>query len=77
MEELKPAFDLIGDVLETFMTISDQYVPVDSSFADNVMITKSFTSVSHFEPDTEDVLNLYKKLTGKELDLETIEEEEK
>lgn len=73
MDELKPAFDIIGDVLETFVTISDEYEPV-SDFSDNVVITRSFTSVSHFEHDTTDVLNLYKKLTGKEMNLE---EEEK
>lgn len=76
MAELKPAFDIIGNVLETFVTISDEWEPVDDSFKDNVIITKSFTSVSHFEPDTVDVLNLYKRLTGKPLDLENLEEEE-
>ena len=34
--ELKPAFDLIGTVLETFITISDMFEPVDNSFKDNV-----------------------------------------
>ena len=36
--ELKPAFDVIGDVLETFITITDLYEPIDSSFKDNVII---------------------------------------
>ena len=35
--ELKPAFDIIGDVLETFITISDLYEPVDTSFSDGVI----------------------------------------
>lgn len=35
-EELKPAFDIIGNVLETFITIGDLYEPVDPSFKDNV-----------------------------------------
>ncbi len=34
--ELKPAFDIIGDVLETFITISDLYEPLDTSSKDNV-----------------------------------------
>ena len=34
--ELKPAFDVIGDVLETFITISDLYEPIDTTFKDNV-----------------------------------------
>ncbi len=36
-DELKPAFDVIGDVLETFITISELYEPIDSSFKDNVI----------------------------------------
>lgn len=35
--ELKPAFEVIGDVLETFITISDLYEPIDSTFKDNVI----------------------------------------
>ncbi len=34
--EIKPAFDLIGTVLETFITISELYEPIDYSFKDNV-----------------------------------------
>lgn len=36
--ELKPAFDIIGDVLETFITISDLWEPIETSFKDNVTI---------------------------------------
>jgi len=77
LEELNPAFTVIGKVLEKFITVTDQYEPADDKFADNVIITKSFTSVSHFEPDTLDVLALYKKITGKDLDLEIPDEKEK
>lgn len=74
LDELKPAFQIIGDVLETFITVSDEWEPVEEKFEDNVIITKSFSSVSHFEPDTVNVLNLYEKMTGKRLDLENLEE---
>jgi hypothetical protein len=37
-QELKPAFDVIGEVLETFITISDVYYPIDNSFGDNVIL---------------------------------------
>ena len=73
IDELKPAFQLIGDVLETFVTVSDEWEPVEEEFVDNVIITKSFSSVSHFEPDTVNVLSLYKKITGNSLDLENLE----
>jgi Rab GDP dissociation inhibitor len=40
--ELKPAFDLIGDVLEKFITISDLYEPIDTTFKDNVRVVAYF-----------------------------------
>jgi Rab GDP dissociation inhibitor len=71
--ELKPAFDIVGDVLEKFITISDLYEPVDSTFKDNVFITTSFDSQSHFEKDVDNVIQLYEKITGKELKLDSEE----
>jgi Rab GDP dissociation inhibitor len=73
-EELKPAFQIIGDVLDTFITISDEYVPIDTSFSDNVFVTRSFDALSHFQYDTENVLEMYKKMTGEDLDLEHLPE---
>lgn len=75
LDELKPAFDIIGEVLETFITMTDEFEPVANKFDDNVVITRSFTSVSHFEPDTIDVLKLYKALSGKEINLDEEEED--
>lgn len=74
-EELKPAFEVIGDVLDTFITISSEYLPIDNSFSDNVFVTKSFDSLSHFQQDTNNVLELYKKMTGEDLDLENLPEQ--
>ena len=68
-EELKPAFDLIGNVCETFITISDLWEPKDKSFKDNCFISTSFDPLSHFESDTNNILELYKTITGKDIDL--------
>jgi Rab GDP dissociation inhibitor len=68
VSELKPAFEIIGDVLETFVTISDLWEPIDNEFKDGVFVTSSFDAVSHFEGDTDDVLNIFKKITGKDID---------
>jgi len=77
VSELKPAFDVIGDVLETFVTVSDLWEPVDTSFSDNVFVTSSFDAVSHFEGDTDNVLEIFKKITGKDVDFNTETEEAK
>ena len=39
-----------------------------------MFITKSFDALSHFEKDIENVFEVYKKITGKDLNLEMPEE---
>jgi Rab GDP dissociation inhibitor len=73
-EELRPAFDVLGSIREKFVTMSDVYVP-HTTFDDNVFITRAMDSQSHFESATEDVINLYKKITGKDLDLTNLPED--
>jgi len=68
-DELKPAFDLIGKYLEAFITITDLYEPVSQNTDNGVFICSSFDPLSHFEMDTETVLNLYEKISGKKMDL--------
>lgn len=75
--EIKPAFEVIGNVLEQFVTISEVYEPIDTTFKDNVFVTTSFDPLSHFEQDIENVISLFKKITGQELNLEIEEEEGK
>ena len=72
--ELKPAMDIIGEPLEIFDKVSDIYEPIDTSFKDNIFITTSFDPQSHFENDTDNVIDIYEKITGAKLDL-NIEEE--
>ena len=50
------------------------FEPIDKDFKDNVFITNSFDPLSHFEHDTDNVIELYEKLTGTKLDLELDEE---
>ena len=76
-KEIQPAMDIIGPVLETFDKISEIYQPNDPSFKGNVYITSSFDPQSHFENDTDNVIEIYEKITGAKLDLNLEEEEEK
>ena len=86
-KEIQFAYDLIGPVLEKFVTVrenifffcyvlvfqvSDIYAPVSKDFNNNVIITDSLDELSHFETATKNVLELYKKITGKDLDLENL-----
>jgi len=68
-KELEPGMNLIGSVKETFTTVSEIFEPVSDKVTDNVFVSNSFGPVSHFEAETENVLALYKQITGKDLDL--------
>lgn len=50
---------MIGKVREKFIKISDRYEPV-GKFTDGVYISTSFDATSHFENETENVLQMYK-----------------
>ena len=76
--EIRPALDLLGQTLETFSAISTIYEPVSNGKSDNLFITKSYDPQSHFEVASEEVLDLYERITGEKLDLniEPTEDEE-
>jgi Rab GDP dissociation inhibitor len=73
-DELKPALNILGNVKEKFITISDVYAP-NTDNKDNVYVTKSLDPASHFESATQDVMELYKKITGKDIDLTNLPED--
>jgi len=71
--EIKPAFDIIGNPCEMFVTISELHEPTNPGMPeDNIFITKTLDATSHFESAAEDVLRIYKLITGKDLDLENL-----
>jgi Rab GDP dissociation inhibitor len=70
--ELKVAFDTIGPVLEKFVSIEDILEPVDDGTKSGVYVTKSYDATTHFETTSLDVMDVYKRVMGHELDLTTI-----
>jgi Rab GDP dissociation inhibitor len=75
-QEIQPAMEIVEPVLETFDKVSDIYHPIDTSFKGNIYITSSFDPQSHFENDTDNVIDIYEKITGAKLDLNLEEEGE-
>lgn len=68
-EELAPGLNLLGQVMQRFMTVATTYEPVGDGDDDKCYISSSFDGSSHFENDCEDLLSLYKRVTGEELDM--------
>jgi len=54
---------------KSFTSVSDVYEPVEDGQKDKVFISTSYDATSHFESVGEDVISLYRRITGKELDL--------
>jgi Rab GDP dissociation inhibitor len=67
--ELAPALSLIGPVEQQFFWLRDYYEPVNDSKADGCFISSSFDPTTHFESATNQVMDMYERITGTKLDL--------
>lgn len=74
--ELEPAFKLLGSRLDTLMGLADLYEPADDGSESNIYISKSYDASSHFESTTDDIKDLYFRVTGKPLVLKKRSNEE-
>lgn len=52
-----------------FEQVSDVFVPTDDGKKSNLFITKSYDATSHFESATDEILELYTRITGEVLDM--------
>lgn len=69
-EDLKVAFGLLGSVLHRFVIETTTRMPINRDFTDGLFITDTLDATSHFEAATENVLEVFRKVTGKEIDLD-------
>jgi Rab GDP dissociation inhibitor len=53
-----------------FVSISPLYTPTSSGTDDNIFITRSYDATSHFETVVDDVMDVWKRVTGIDLVLE-------
>jgi Rab GDP dissociation inhibitor len=67
--ELEPGLALLGHIDEKIIDMYDMYEPVNDSSLDNCFISKSYDPTTHFETTVQDVLSMYSRITGKNLDL--------
>jgi len=67
VKELKPALDILGPIVEQFVSVTDSYEPLSDGTQDKVFISTTYDATSHFETTCEDVMHIYKRVTGKDL----------
>eukprot|EP01118_Nematostelium_gracile_P000458 TRINITY_DN1050_c0_g1_i1.p1 TRINITY_DN1050_c0_g1~~TRINITY_DN1050_c0_g1_i1.p1 ORF type:complete len:443 (+),score=148.94 TRINITY_DN1050_c0_g1_i1:62-1390(+) len=74
--ELNEGIKLLGKVDEIFYNIRDLYEPLEDGKKDQIFISKSFDAETHFDKSCEDILDIYKRITGKDMDLTPPKREE-
>lgn len=74
--EIEPALKLLGPIREKFEYLSDILVPMNDPSKDGVYVTNSYDPTSHFETTTQNVIDIYEKMTGTKYDLSTTGEKE-
>jgi Rab GDP dissociation inhibitor len=55
--------------------VSDVYQPTDRGDQSKAFISGGYDATTHFETVMLDVMDMYKRITGKDLDLEMPDEE--
>jgi len=75
-KEIQPALDLLGPILECFVSVSELYSPLESGKESNLWITQSYDPTSHFETAGNEILDIYEKIVGEKLDLNIEQDEE-
>jgi Rab GDP dissociation inhibitor len=68
-DELKAGLNILGKIDEMFVQTRDLYEPLEDGRKDQVFISKSFDPETHFDKSCEDILDIYKRITGKDMDL--------
>jgi len=76
LKELGPALSLLGPIEEQFVYVADIQEPNDDGRESKIFISKSYDATSHFETTIDDVADMYRRITGKELDLTPMEQKE-
>ncbi|MDP2439013.1 MAG: hypothetical protein Q8P67_24980 [archaeon] len=68
-EELKFAVSLLPPVLDNFIIVKDIFEATSDGIAEQVFISKSYDATSHFETASLDILDIWKRISGTDLDL--------
>ena len=67
--ELTPGLALLGAIDQKFIDVVEYRSPNSDGTADNCFISQGYDATTHFETVMHDVMDMYKRITGKPLDL--------
>lgn len=69
LNEVEAGIALCGSIRQRWDLISDCFEPISDGSSDRCFISKSYDDTSHFKTAAQDVLDLYARVTGEELDM--------
>merc|ERR1711959_509776 len=74
--EIQPGIAILGKVEEKFVQITELRIPLEDGVRDQVFVTASYDPTSHFEQASLEVLDMWRRIAGTELDLTVLPSED-
>jgi Rab GDP dissociation inhibitor len=74
--ELEAGLKILGKIDDSFVSVRDLFEPIEDGTRDKVFISKSYDPETHFDVSCRDILDIYKRITGKDMDLTPTKKEE-
>ncbi|XP_052445869.1 rab GDP dissociation inhibitor alpha isoform X1 [Carassius gibelio] len=65
-KEVAPGLALLEPILEKFVSVSNLMVPIDDGRRSQIFVSRSYDHTPHFQTETDDILDLYRRVTGSE-----------
>ncbi|ORZ17336.1 GDP dissociation inhibitor [Absidia repens] len=69
-KEIDAGLELLGPIQDKFVSVQDIQEPLTDGTNDQVFISRSYDATSHFETVYDDVKDMYRRITGNDLDLQ-------
>lgn len=73
--EIKPGLELLGNIHQKFVCVSDYFEPSDNGLESQIFISQSYDATTHFETTCLDVLDIFKRGTGEDFDFSKVKHE--
>ncbi|XP_069062310.1 rab GDP dissociation inhibitor beta-like [Pleurodeles waltl] len=71
-KEVQPALDLLEPIDQKFVMITDQYIPTHDGTKSQVFISRSYDATTHFETTSDDIKDIFRRMTGASFEFEDI-----
>ncbi|XP_062257890.1 rab GDP dissociation inhibitor beta [Platichthys flesus] len=65
--EVQPGLDLLEPIMQKFVSIRNLLVPNEDGKNSQIFVSRSPDATNHFETESEDIADLYRRITGAEL----------